>query len=122
MGATTIPTLVQESDKGLLFLMANLSPRLTGLPFSIWISPRGDAQHAVRVMLSLRPKMVPSEMASVTVEAPIKEIGNERQLSDQQLKLLRRWIELNREVIVKFWNGEIECSDEAVAALKPIQD
>jgi hypothetical protein len=122
MGARPIPKPVQESDEDLLFLMANLSPRLTGLPFAVWISPRGNAQHAVRVKVSLRPKMVPSEMASVTVEAPIQEIGNERQLSGEQLKLLRRWIELNREIIVKFWNGEIEYSDEAIAALQPIQD
>jgi len=99
-----------------------LSPRLTGLPFVVWISPRGNAQHAVRVKVSLRPKMVPSEMASVTVEPPIKEIGDARQLSAQQLKLLREWIDLNRDVIVKFWNGEIEYSDEAIAALKPIRD
>lgn len=58
----------------------------------------------------------------MTVEAPIKDIGNERQLSGQQLTLLRRWIELNRRFIVKFWNGGIEYSDEAIAALKPIQD
>jgi hypothetical protein len=102
--------------------MASLSAGLTGLPFAIWISPRGNAQHAVRVKVSLRPKMVPSEMASVTVVAPIQEIGNERQLSGEQLKLLRRWIELNREIIVEFWNGEIEYSDEAIAPLKPIQD
>ena len=122
MGVRSIPTLVQESDEERLFLRANLSPRLTRLPFAIWISPRGNAQHAVRVKVSLRPKMVPSERASVTVEAPIKEIGDGRQLTSQQLKVLRRWIELNREVIVKFWNGEIEYSDEAIAALKPMRD
>jgi hypothetical protein len=122
MRARTIPTPVRESDEDLLFLMANLSPRLTGLSFATWISPHGSAQHALGVKVSLTPKMVPSEMASMTVEAPIKDIGNERQLSGQQLTLLRRWIELNRRFIVKFWNGGIEYSDEAIAALKPIQD
>ncbi len=42
-------------------------------------------------------------------------------LTGQQFKLLSRWIELNRDVIIKLWNGEIEYFDEAIAALKPIQ-
>jgi hypothetical protein len=119
MSTQPIPA-VDESDEDLLFLMASLSPRITGLPFAVWISPSGNGKHAARVKASFRPQMVPSEMASVTVHPPITEIGPMK-LTGQQFKLLSRWIELNRDVIIKLWNGEIEYFDEAIAALKPIQ-
>jgi len=32
-----------------LFEMANLYPRETGLPMTIWVSPRGNARHDVRI-------------------------------------------------------------------------
>jgi hypothetical protein len=32
-----------------LFEMANLFPRTTGLPMTVWVSPRGNARHDVRV-------------------------------------------------------------------------
>ena len=38
-----------ESDPRDLFEMANLYPDTTGLPMTVWVSPRGDARHDVRV-------------------------------------------------------------------------
>lgn len=35
--------------------------------------------------------------------------------------LLRRWIELNREVLVKFWEGEIEYTEDVLELLRPIE-
>ncbi len=37
----------QETDD--LFEMANLYPRETGLPMTVWVSPRGNARHDVRM-------------------------------------------------------------------------
>jgi hypothetical protein len=34
--------------------------------------------------------------------------------------LLREWVELNRDVIIKYWDGDIEYTEDAIAALKPI--
>jgi hypothetical protein len=35
---------------------ANLSPKRTGLPFVVWISPKAGAAHDVRVTVSKGPK------------------------------------------------------------------
>lgn len=35
-----------------LFEMANLSPKRTGLPFVVWISPKAGAPHDIRVEVS----------------------------------------------------------------------
>lgn len=37
-----------------------------------------------------------------------------------ELAVLSRWIELNREVLLKYWEGEIESTMDAIHALKPI--
>jgi hypothetical protein len=36
-----------ESDE--LFEMANLYPRTTGLPMTVWVGPRGNARYDVRI-------------------------------------------------------------------------
>jgi hypothetical protein len=38
-----------ESDRRDLFEMANLYPDTTGLPMTVWVSPRGNTRHDVRV-------------------------------------------------------------------------
>jgi hypothetical protein len=37
--------------------MANLSPRRTGLPFVVWISPKGGATHDVLISVAFRPEV-----------------------------------------------------------------
>ena len=36
------------------------------------------------------------------------------------LALLREWIELNRDVIIRYWDGDIESTKDALAAIRPI--
>jgi len=45
----------QEDDADVdLFTMTNLFPRRTGLPMTVWVSPRGRARHAARIKVNLR--------------------------------------------------------------------
>jgi hypothetical protein len=41
-----------QDDSELLFEMANLVQRDTGLPFVIWVSPKGNVRRHVRVKVS----------------------------------------------------------------------
>lgn len=104
-----------------LFEMANLSPKRTGLPFVVWISPKAGAPHDVRVKVSAGPKVHPAELISVAIRPSVHVIGG-GSLSPQDLVLLTDWIELNREVILKYWDGEIEYTEDAIAALKPLRE
>jgi hypothetical protein len=36
-----------------LYEMANLFPRTTGLPMTVWVGPRGNARHDVRIKVNL---------------------------------------------------------------------
>lgn len=100
--------------------MANLSPRRTGLPFVVWISPKAGAPHDVRVKVSKSPKVLPAELISVAIRPAVRVVSG-GSMTAQDLSLLKKWIELNEEVIVKYWDGEIEYAEDAIAALKPIR-
>ena len=42
-----------EINEDELFEMVNLVPRLTGLPMTIWVSPRGNARHGPRIKVNM---------------------------------------------------------------------
>ena len=89
-----------------------LLPRHTGLQRAVWITENQGYQHDVRVKVSplrsgrgIWPDAVP-----VTVRPNCAEIvpqGHQPQLPADDLALVCRWIDLNRDVIVEFWDGVI---------------
>src|SRR5437868_13569489 len=87
------------TDSEALFEIANLFSKHTGLPFVVWISYRGGAQHDVRVKVSPGPKALPSQMVSVAIRPNVRVVQGEMIASD--LALLTRWIELNRDALVR---------------------
>ncbi len=97
--------------------MANLQPEETGLTFVVWISPRGRARHGARVKVSRIPITDRSE-ASVSIAEPVEVKAGE--LSNSDLAQLKLWIDLNRENLLKFWNGEIQYTSQILRVLKPI--
>lgn len=113
--------LVAAPESEDFFEIANRSPKRTGLPFVVWISPKAGAPHDVRVKISRGPKVHPSELISVAIRPDVHVVGR-GDLSAQDLALLKRWIDLNRDVIVKDWDGEIEYTEDAIAALRPIHE
>jgi len=108
-------TLREEDD---FFDMSNLSGKETGLPFVVWISPSMGAPHDVRVKVSLGPKVHKSELVSVAIRPEVRVVGGS--FDTANLRLLRKWIELNYDTIVKYWDGEIESTKDAIAAIRPI--
>ncbi|HEV7693625.1 MAG TPA: DUF4160 domain-containing protein [Hyphomonadaceae bacterium] len=106
-------TTVEVGD---LFLMANVHPRRSGLPFVVYISEK-QGQHDVRVKVAEGPR-APPFVASVSVRPEIEVVAGE--LSAGDLALVRRWIELNRDVIIGYWDRTIEDTADALNALQPL--
>jgi hypothetical protein len=102
-----------------LFEMANLRPERTGLPFVVFISQKGGARHDVRVKVAHGAKVRPSEMATVAIRPSVRVVRGK--LDPPDLARLSRWIELNREILVKYWDGDIEYTEDAIGALQPIR-
>jgi hypothetical protein len=103
-----------------LFDMANLRPECTGLPFVVFISQRGGARHDVRIKLARGPKVRPAEMITVAVRPRPRIIRGE--MSTPEFDLVTQWIELNRRVLLDYWDGIIEYTEDALNAIKPIGD
>ena len=100
------------------FEMADLFPKHTGLPFVVWISYKGGAQHDVRVKVSPGPEAHPSPMVSVAIRPGTHVVEGKMKAGD--LALLAKWIDLNHDILVKYWEGDIDTKD-AVEAIRPIE-
>src|SRR5438477_5106131 len=85
-----------------LFEMANLRPERTGLPFVVFISQRGGARHDVRVKVARGARVRPSDMVTVALRPAVRVIRG--RLEPSELALLTRWIDLNREILVQYWD------------------
>jgi hypothetical protein len=103
-----------------LFLMANLRPAETGLPMVVWVSERGYAQHDVRVKVSTKrgPQISPTTpMATFGVRPSPLLIAGYIPPIDQ--RAVERWIALNEDVIVDYWNSAISTA-EMLSRIQPI--
>jgi len=101
-----------------------LLPRHTGLPRAVWITENQGYPHDVRVKVSVLRggRGMWLDAASVSVRPACEEIApQDRQplLPRADLALVCRWIALNRDVIVDFWDGVI-AFDEVTPRLQPL--
>jgi len=110
-----VTQIEQEED---LYLMSNVQPAESGLPFVVYISER-QGQHDVRVRVAAGPK-APPFVASVSVRPDVGVVAGE--LSNSDLALVRRWIDLNRDVIIAPWEGRIPSSKEVLNALRRLPE
>lgn len=95
------------------YTMSNLFPKHTGLPFVVWISERANARHDVRVKVAPGPKAQPDELVSVALRPELRVIGGRGELKPRDLALLKKWVDLNFETILAYWNREIDTIDAA---------
>lgn len=99
--------------------MANLYPRETGLPMTIWAGPKGRARHDVRVKVcrSHGNRMDVDGLASVSVRPTPELVAGS--LSNADLKAVQTWVQLNTEALIGYWDGELG-TVEFVQALKKL--
>jgi hypothetical protein len=101
------PVEPPDSAADELFEMANLFPRTTGLPMTIWVSPRGGARHDARIKVSLTPgKMDITNTAAVGIRPRPRLIQGD--LAPADLAAVGRWIILNEATLIDFWNETID--------------
>lgn len=98
--------------------LANLRPDRTGLPFIVFISQRDDARHAARVKVSPAPRVRSDQMGSYSI-APFSYRAGQA-LSPAEERALEAWVALNRDVLQRYWDGDIEFTEDAIALLQPI--
>jgi hypothetical protein len=101
------PTLDTED----IFHMTNLSPRMTGLPMSVWVSPRGNVRHDVRIKVNMAHgnQMSIDNTAIVAVRPSPRVVAGRLDTDDQ--RAVAGWIGLNLDAIVAYWDSEIDTGE-----------
>ena len=97
-----------EPDTDELFEMANLFPRTTGLPMTVWVSPRGNARHDVRVKVNMThgDQMNIADTAVVGVRPSPHLVGGHLSADDQ--RAVFEWVSLNAAPLIAYWEGRID--------------
>lgn len=105
-------TIIHQNEKEDLFLMANFREKSTGLPMVIWVSERGNTQHAPRIKVSTNnnDKMIEGQTVSVSITEP-PEIMAGVGLKSKDLQLVIKFIELNRSLLLDYWDSKIDTTD-----------
>jgi hypothetical protein len=86
-----------------------LLPQRTGLPMTVWITPRDGLRRDVPVKVSRTRggRGLWPEAISVAVR-PAPRVIPPGQLSAADLRFVSDWIALNRDVIVDYWDDKID--------------
>ena len=84
-----------------LFEMANLYPATTGLPMTVWVSPRGNARHDVRVEVNMTNgnQMNLANTAAVAVRLQPRVVTGRLLSTDEQAVFA--WVTLNEAALVR---------------------
>jgi hypothetical protein len=100
-----------------IFAMTNLSPRMTGLPVSVWVSPRGHARHDVHIKVNMtHGRQMNIDNTAVVAVRPSPRVVAGRLGSDDQ-RVVAEWIALNARAIIDYWDQKLD-TDEFLPRLK----
>ena len=110
---------IADTEAEDLFEMANLYPDTTGLPMTVWVSPRGAARHDVRVKVNMTHgnQMNIANTAVVGVRPMPCVISG--QLSPADAQAVYQWVTLNANALVAYWEGRIDTA-QMIHALEPL--
>lgn len=90
-----------------LFELANLYPDSTGLPMTVWVSPRNAAHDAcVKVCRQHGNRMIPTDLVSVSTRPEPELLHGE--LPARDLQQVQAWVRLNQSVLLDYWDGRID--------------
>ena len=118
-GQAADPEEADASDDRDIFEMANLYPETTGLPMTVWVSPRGTARHDVRVKVNMTHgnQMNIANTAIVGVRPRPRVITG--RLLPADTRAVFEWLTLNEDALVAYWEGQIDTA-RMIQALKSL--
>lgn len=103
-GPLPVPRPDYEPD---LYETANLSPRDTGLPMTVWVSPRGHARHDARVKVCRvhGDRMIADDTAVMSIRSEPRLVHGDLPPEDE--RAVARWIAANAEALIGYWDGQL---------------
>ena len=101
------------------FEMASLYSRDTGLPTTLWISPRGRARHDARIKVCLTPgdRMDAGNTVVVAIRPAPRMVSGA--LPPRDFALVAQWIADNRAALLGYWDGTLS-TVEFATQMRPL--
>jgi hypothetical protein len=101
------------------YAMANLWPRDTGVSRHIFVSPRMGS-HDIRIKVSATPgkNTIPTNCAVIGLRPKLRHVAGPS-LPGDVMDELQRWVGINLDALVAYWDGNISTL-ELAAKLKKI--
>ena len=94
--------LEDDTDED-LFEFTDLGPHLTDLPFFVWVRPSMGLRREVWVGVSPdRNSFGGCDLIQVAIRPDVRVVKGK--MSNKDLAALRQWVELNHDVILKYWD------------------
>jgi len=119
-----IVTISDElAERELLGDMVNYKKKTTGVDNTVFISQKGYARHGARIKIAIEPPDsidVTSKTASVSISSGKIVAGDKAKVSAALLKQVEKFIELNRPVLLDYWNAKIS-TEELQERLKAVR-
>jgi hypothetical protein len=108
-----LPEHLQEEveEQEFEYAMAILGSNKTGIDSTIWFIPNPEGRHGARVKVAIEPKhaMRPDGVtASVPFDVTRRADGDIPPALERQV---RAWIELNRDILTRYWRLEIDTAE-----------
>lgn len=116
LGDYVDPRFADDVDGG--FYRTDLLSKHTGLPFVVWVAFAnfGGVEHDLRIWTVDHHPSLPSEATCLAVRPEVRVLKG--RMSESELELLRQWVGLNMDVLVKHWDGDIG-SFEVLDTVRP---
>jgi len=78
----------------------------------------GERRGEVRIEIARSHTVLRSETVKVAIRPTVRL--KDGYLDAHELALLTRWVDLNRDALIKYWDGEIESTSDVLQVLRPI--
>jgi hypothetical protein len=101
------------------YQMTNLYPRETGLPMTVWASPRGRHDARIKVCRTPGDNMDPTNRAVAAIRPTPRVVHGP--LAQSDFAPIAEWIILNDAALIGFWNGSLGTTEFA-ASLRRLGD
>ena len=114
----------EEADK-FLFEMANFGGAVTGIEnVIVWASQAQDGakRHGPRIKVSSHytSKAKADDFFVLSIQDDPQVVAGESFLKTDDLQDIKDWVVLNKEALMKFWNGEL-LTDEFLKLLAKVR-
>ncbi len=106
------------------YMMANVGPETTGLPYMIWIGHRDRVRHGPRIAAYLDGYRVKKSMIAISLEESpqVIHLPRERDVPKEHIERMIEFARRNRKLLLRYWEDTEMSTLEMIEALVALDE